>query len=98
MDRRNIFITGGTGYIGRRLAPALLQRGHSVRALVRPGSEPALPPGCEVVVGNALDRETSSSRIAPSDTLAHLVGVPHPSPAKAAQFEAVDLVAIHESV
>lgn len=98
MERRKIFITGGTGYMGRRLVPVLLERGHSVRALVRSGSARGLPEGCEAVVGNALDRETFSSRVAPSDTFVHLVGVPHPSPAKAAQFEAVDLVSIRESV
>ena len=32
------------------------------------------------------------------DTLVHLVGVPHPNPAKARQFRAVDLVSIQASV
>ena len=31
----NVFVTGGTGYIGTRMIAALLQRGHAVRALVR---------------------------------------------------------------
>ena len=30
----NIFVTGGTGYIGSRVIPELLARGHTVRALV----------------------------------------------------------------
>jgi uncharacterized protein YbjT (DUF2867 family) len=33
----NVLVTGGSGYIGTRLIAALLSRGHSVRALVRPG-------------------------------------------------------------
>jgi len=36
--------------------------------------------------------------IAPSDVFIQLVGVPHPSPAKAEEFRKVDLVAIRESV
>jgi dTDP-6-deoxy-L-talose 4-dehydrogenase (NAD+) len=32
---RDVFITGATGYIGRRLTDALVARGHRVRALVR---------------------------------------------------------------
>ncbi|MGZ5002324.1 MAG: NAD-dependent epimerase/dehydratase family protein, partial [Chthoniobacterales bacterium] len=39
----NVFVTGGTGYMGRRLIPLLVQRGHKVTALVRPGSEGRLP-------------------------------------------------------
>jgi uncharacterized protein YbjT (DUF2867 family) len=97
-QRRIVFITGGTGYIGRRLIPKLLQRGHQVRALVRPGSEDKLPPRCEVVLGNALDRSSYASQIAPADTFVQLVGVAHPSPAKAAEFRKVDLVSGLEAV
>ena len=50
-----VFITGGTGYMGRRLIVDLLARRHLVRALVRPGSEGKLPPGCPAVLGDALN-------------------------------------------
>ena len=86
-----VFITGATGYMGRSLIPALLTRGHSVRALVRETSAHRVPPGAEVIVGNALDPATFSSAVAPADTLVHLIGTPHPSPAKAASFRDVDL-------
>ena len=86
----SIFITGGTGYIGRPLTQHLLARGHHVRALVRAGSEKKLPAGCEAVRGNALDPSTYASLVAPSSTFVQLVGVSHPSPAKAAQFQAID--------
>lgn len=98
MSQRNIFITGGTGYLGQRLIPELLRHGHHVRALVRPGSEAKLPEGCEAVVGNALEKESFSKKIQPADTFVHLVGVPRPSPAKAKQFREIDLVSIRVSV
>jgi uncharacterized protein YbjT (DUF2867 family) len=88
---RHVFVTGGTRSIGRRVIPALLSRGHRVRALTREGSRENLPAGCEPVVGNALDSETFASRVGPADTFLQLVGVAHPSPAKAAEFRAVDL-------
>lgn len=94
----NIFITGGTGYIGRHLIPALLGRGYIVRALVREGSERKLVPGAIPVRGDALDASTFVDSIAPSDTFIHVVGVAHPSPAKAQEFRTIDLVAIRESV
>jgi uncharacterized protein YbjT (DUF2867 family) len=97
-DTRRVFITGGTGYIGSALIPILLERNHRVRALVRPGSKSKLPADCEVVSGNALDANTYRQLIRPSDTFIHLVGVPHPSPAKAAQFRAIDLVAAREAI
>ncbi|MDB6147053.1 MAG: NAD-dependent epimerase/dehydratase [Spartobacteria bacterium] len=90
----NVFVTGGTGYIGRRLIPELLERGHQVRALVRSGSEKKLSPGAEGVLGDALRADSYTSAIAPADTFVHLVGVPQPSPAKAAEFRVVDLVSI----
>ena len=94
----NIFMTGSTGYIARALAPVLLERGHSVRGLVRPWSVSKLPPGVTPVVGDALDASTFVEHIAPSDTFIQLVGVAHPSPAKAEQFRRVDLASIHQSV
>jgi uncharacterized protein YbjT (DUF2867 family) len=88
---RSIFVTGGTGYLGRPLISELMQRGHAVRALVRTGSESKLPSGCQAVLGNALDGSSYRDQIRPADTFVQLVGVSHPSPAKAAEFRSVDL-------
>jgi uncharacterized protein YbjT (DUF2867 family) len=95
---RNIFLTGGTGYMGRRLARRLRERGHAVRALVRPGSADKLPAGCEPVVGDALHGLSYAPRVAPADTFVHLVGVSHPSPAKAQEFLRVDLASVTAAV
>ncbi len=89
----NVFLTGASGFVGRHLAAALLARGHSVRGLVRPGSEGRLPKGCRPVIGNPLDAGSYSTRVFPADTFVQLVGVSHPSPSKAAEFRAIDLVA-----
>ncbi|MFN0159389.1 MAG: SDR family oxidoreductase [Bacteroidota bacterium] len=98
MNRRNVYITGGTGYIGRRLIPILINRGHEVKALVRKGSESKVPAGCSIAVGNALDRSSFAYGVHPADTFIHLVGVAHPGPGKSKQFREIDLVSIRESV
>jgi uncharacterized protein YbjT (DUF2867 family) len=93
-----VFIAGVTGYMGTRLTEALLRRGHRVAGLVRPGSEKRIPAGCQAVSGNALDRNTFSDKIGGNDTFVQLVGVAHPSPAKAQQFRDIDLKSCRESV
>src|SRR5262249_48253300 len=98
MAGRNVFIAGGTGYLGRCLIPRLVEGGHHVCALVRPQSQRRLLAGCTPVVGIALDRKSYESAIGPADTFVQLVGVSHPSPTKAAQFESIDLVAGREAV
>ena len=89
-----VFVTGGTGYVGRPLIDALRERGYRTHALVRPGSESKVPRGTLTVVGDALDASTFASAIPSGTTLVHLVGTPHPSPAKAAEFRRVDLASI----
>jgi hypothetical protein len=91
---RDVFVTGSTGYIGRRLIEALVARGHRVRALVRAESAGRAPVGATAIIGNALDASTFASGVTAADTIVHLVGTPHPSPSKAAEFQRVDLPSI----
>jgi uncharacterized protein YbjT (DUF2867 family) len=96
--RRLIFVAGGTGYLGRRLVPRLLERGHRVRVLARRGSESKVPAGSETVVGDPFDRHTFAQAVTACDTFVQLVGVAHPSPAKAQQFIDIDLRSAVESI
>src|SRR5262245_61478971 len=95
---RRIFITGGTGYMGCDLIPRLIDLGHDVRALVRKGSENKLPDGAGLVIGDPLEMDSYTDRVRPADTFVHLVGVPHPSPAKTKQFLEIDFVSAEVAV
>ena len=91
MTQLDVLVTGGTGYIGQRLIPALATRGHRVRALARRQSVDRVPAGALAVVGDALDSHSLITALRPSDTVVQLVGTPHPGPSKAAEFLRVDL-------
>ena len=94
----DIFVTGGTGYIGQHLIPLLIARGHRVRALARASSLSRVPTGAATVAGDALDADSIAGALWPGDTVIHLVGTPHPSPTKADQFDRIDLMSIRCTV
>lgn len=91
---KTIFVTGGTGYIGSRLVGKLLERGHHVVVFVRPGSEHKVPSGAVVISGNPFEAKSLRPHIPAGCVFVQLLGVPHPSPRKRAQFYAIDLPAV----
>lgn len=94
---KTVFITGGTGYIGVRLIRLLLQRGHRVKAFVRPGSEHKAPPGAEVVSGNPFEPGEMIPEIPRDGVFVQLLGVPRPSPRKRDLFYRIDLPSVQAS-
>lgn len=95
---KNVFITGGTGYIGSRVIPLLLAKGYKVNALVRHGSMHRLPDECNAIVGSALEGTTFTKSVIGNDTFIQLVGVTHPGPHKVKEFIKIDLTSVRESV
>src|SRR5579875_1379484 len=97
-DIHRVFITGGTGYIGSRLIPHLHANGYDVIALVREQSRAKLPWNCTPVTGDALNGDSYQKLVDGADTFVHLVGVSHPSPAKAKQFLEIDRKSALEAI
>jgi uncharacterized protein YbjT (DUF2867 family) len=93
-----IFITGATGYIGTRLIPELVAQGHHVTALAREQSRHKLRANCTTAIGDALAGDSYRRFAEGADTFIQLVGVSHPSPAKAAQFREIDAKAGLEAI
>ena len=72
----SVFLTGGTGFVGRQVARRLAERGHSIRALVRsPEGAGALRElEAELVTGD-LAGALSADAIEGCDVVIHLVGI-----------------------
>lgn len=65
-DSQTVLVGGATGYIGRVVAEHLVDRGHRVVAVVRPGSQRGgLPPGVEARAGDLTDPATLGSLVTP---------------------------------
>jgi len=67
----HILLTGGTGFVGRALLPALLKEGHRVRALSRKPHAPQ--EGVEWVQADLLDRESLARAFQDIDCAFYLV-------------------------
>lgn len=65
-------VTGAGGFLGRPVVQRLLQRGHEVRAVVRPASTHPVWPGVEVVRADLRTEPALPSVVAASDAVVHL--------------------------
>jgi nucleoside-diphosphate-sugar epimerase len=95
---KQVFIVGGTGYMGTRLISALLKRGHVVTALARKGSEKKLPEGTRIIIANPFSSGSFATEIPANAVFVQMLGVAHPSPKKAAQFTTIDLQSVKASL
>lgn len=73
-----IFITGGTGLIGRRLASHALEEGHAPVVLTRDpdATRDKLPDGADIVSGDPTEPGDWQGRIAGCDAVVNLAGEP----------------------
>ncbi len=79
----NVLVTGATGYIGGRLVPRLLDRGHEVRCMSRDPAQLALDPWrdrVEVVEADALDPESLQSALKGCDVAYFMIHAMKGSP------------------
>jgi len=70
-----IFVTGGTGFIGSRLVPFLMDEGHQVMLLIRSKDrESPIPPGVEVVEGDSMESGPWWGRVADCNAAVNMAG------------------------
>lgn len=72
-DEKAIFVTGGSGYVGRRLIPALVERGYRVAALARSEESARIvrSAGAEPVTGDLADETSLREAMAGCSSVIH---------------------------
>ena len=90
-----VFVTGGTGFVGREILAQLLQSGHTVRALVREGSADKLADQgkVEVHTGDITDSASLVGALEGCDAVIHLVGIIRAFPGRGITFKKMHVTA-----
>jgi NADH dehydrogenase len=85
----NVALFGGTGFVGGYLLDALLEAGHAVSVLVRPGSESKLRQAgrCRVTPGDLADNAAVCATVEACDAVIYNVGLLREFPSRGITFE-----------
>lgn len=85
---KKIFITGATGFVGSEVLNKLVERGFSIKVLVRDKTRMTLQSkNVEPVEGDVLDKSSFSESLTDVDAVIHLVGIIREFPSKGITFE-----------
>jgi len=87
--KKKVFVTGGTGFVGRELMRQLVAAGYVARALVREGSvdKMALLENVEVHPGDITDAASLSGALAGCDAVMNLIGIIREFPGRGVSFQ-----------
>ncbi len=91
MEFGEVLVMGGTGFIGRHVCRALIDRGRLPRLLVREGSERNIPEDirerCRVTPGDATVAESVENAAQGTEAIVNLVGIVRERPGAGITFD-----------
>jgi NADH dehydrogenase len=95
-----VAVIGGTGFVGGYLVDALLDKGHRVTALVRPGSEGKLIPNdcIRKVSGDLSDRDALQQTLEGAGAVIYNVGLLREFPSRGITFEATQYQGVVDTI
>jgi len=82
-----VFVTGGSGFVGREIIQQLITENHSVRALVRQAAALEEFNDIETIVGDTTQPETLYEQLSDCVAVIHLVGIIREFPGKGITFK-----------
>lgn len=92
-----IFLAGGTGFVGQHVQKMLLEKGHRIRLLTHRRT-PSEAEGIQVVEGDVMKPETFSGAIVGCEAAINLVGIIRAFPEKGVTFEKLHVQATENMV
>ncbi|WAH35156.1 complex I NDUFA9 subunit family protein [Alicyclobacillus dauci] len=86
----NVFVTGGTGYVGQPIVRQLVEKGHHVTLLTRSEHRSdGLPKCVEIVIGDVFDDTALKLGMNQAEAVIHLVGIIREQPRRGLTMQRV---------
>jgi uncharacterized protein YbjT (DUF2867 family) len=85
----NVFITGGSGFVGKAVIKALLDRGHSIHALVKNKPIDIASDRVKSFKGDLFDNSILETALRDCDAAIHLVGIIRQHPSRGITFDRI---------
>lgn len=98
----NIFFSGSTGYVGRRILSTLIDSGHTVFVLLRNESVNKIPeqfmPNLRIIKGDVTNHESYAGKLSDCDAIMYLPGLIREFPKRGITFQQIHFTSVKNMI